>query len=221
MTKRLSIAAVVVVLVLAAGAYFLLGGAEPRGPEQPIAFPHPVHVVDNQMECTYCHYTAERAPGAGLPSTQLCVGCHVPGSGAIDPAQAQLGFPEGSEEAEKLVEYWRQGEAIPWVRVHNLPKHAHFPHDSHVTVGLECATCHGPVEEMDRVYQFSSLRMGWCMDCHRGGMELSEAEEARVQERSGYIRRIAAAADAGVDVRAEQMNFPHQRASVDCTVCHY
>ncbi len=57
---------------------------------------------------------------------------------------------------------------VEWVRIHNLPDHAYFNHSQHVTVGgLECQTCHGPVEEMEVVYQHSPLSMGWCINCHR------------------------------------------------------
>lgn len=57
---------------------------------------------------------------------------------------------------------------IEWVRIHNLPDHAYFNHAQHVTVGkVECQTCHGPVEKMEVVAQYSPLSMGWCVNCHR------------------------------------------------------
>ncbi len=106
------------------------------------------------------------------------------------------------------MDYWKRQEAIPWVRIHDLPDHAKFPHYSHVNVGLQCQTCHGPVQEMEKVYQFSSLRMGWCIDCHRGEMPLSAAEEAAVRKNSGYVRKIATLAAAGNDVRARGAGVP-------------
>ena len=57
---------------------------------------------------------------------------------------------------------------VEWVRIHNLPDHAYFNHAQHVTVGkLKCQNCHGPIEEMEVVYQYSPLSMGWCVNCHR------------------------------------------------------
>jgi cytochrome c553 len=57
---------------------------------------------------------------------------------------------------------------IPWVRIHNLPDHVYFSHEQHVMAGgVACQTCHGPIEEMETVKQFSSLAMGWCINCHR------------------------------------------------------
>lgn len=198
-----------------------------EGPDQPIAFYHNVHAGDNQIPCMYCHVNADRSPAAGVPAVQVCVGCHVPGSSVLPPDQAQLAYP-GPErdslwhaEAQKLVGYWQRQEAIPWVKVHQLPAHATFPHMSHVRVGLQCQTCHGPVEEMEKVYQFSSLQMGWCVDCHRGEIPLSEEELTSVQDRSTFVRRIATLAEAGVDVRGAEATYPNQIASVDCVVCHY
>lgn len=197
-------------------------------PEQPILFMHNVHAGDNQIPCAYCHYSADQSPSAGIPAVRVCVGCHVPGSSAGgEPALAQLAFPTAERdslwhaEASKLVGYWQRQEAIPWVRVHKLPEHVRFPHDTHVNSGLACSTCHGPVEEMEEVYQFSSLQMGWCVDCHRGVTEISEAEEATVRERSSFVRELTRLAAAGEDLGGFTGLYPDQRASTDCVVCHY
>lgn len=230
MRRRLALALVAVVAlgVATAGAVAWRQRA-PQGPAQPIEFWHSVHAGDNKIPCMYCHFSADRSVDAGIPPVQLCVGCHVPGSNAptANPATAQLAFPTAQRdslwhaEAQKLVDYWRRGEAIPWVRVHNLPDHAHFPHYVHVQVGLKCQTCHGPVERMQRVYQVAPLRMGWCIDCHRGELPLSPEEERLVQARSSFVQRMRAIAAAGGDVRGVWAAYPKQRASTDCTVCHY
>lgn len=198
-----------------------------EAPQQPIAFFHNVHAGDNEIPCLYCHTNAERSPTAGVPAVQVCAGCHVPGSAVTDPATAQLAFPTADRdsvwhaEALKLVGYWQRQEAIPWVRVHQLPAHAQFPHMSHVRVGVECQTCHGPVEEMQEVYQFSSLQMGWCVDCHRGELPLSEEEFAAIRERSTYVQRLARLTAQGSDTRGATAAYPNQIASTDCVVCHY
>jgi hypothetical protein len=194
---------------------------------QPIAFYHSVHAGDNQIPCLYCHTNAERGPSAGVPSVQLCVGCHVPGSGAFAAADASLGFPTAERdslwnaEALKLVGYWQRQEAIPWVRVHQLPAHATFPHMSHVRVGLQCQTCHGPVQEMEEVYQYSSLQMGWCISCHRGEIPLSDSEMTTIRERSTFVQRLVRLAQAGSDLDGAEAAYPNQIASTDCFVCHY
>jgi hypothetical protein len=57
---------------------------------------------------------------------------------------------------------------IEWTRIHMLPDHVYFNHSQHVTVGkITCQQCHGKVEQMDVVYQYAPLSMGWCVNCHR------------------------------------------------------
>jgi hypothetical protein len=227
MIRILSLAGVVLLALTATGAYLVLGRGAPQGPAQPIEFYHSVHAGQNQIPCMYCHYTADRSNSAGLPSVGTCVGCHVPGGQVTPPEQAQAMFPTverdsmWAAEIDKMVGYWRRGEAIPWVRVYNLPQHVQFPHSMHIQAGLECSTCHGPVEEMERVYQYSSLQMGWCVQCHTGQTPLSEEEERLVRERSMYVRRISALAEAGSSIAGQQARWPNQRASIDCVVCHY
>ena len=77
---------------------------------------------------------------------------------------------EAEKEAEKLLKpVMAQAQSpINWSRIHNLPDHAYFNHAQHVTVGkVECQNCHGKVEEMEVVKQYSPLSMGWCINCHR------------------------------------------------------
>jgi hypothetical protein len=149
-------------LVVALAAFFAvmngpLGAS--RGPDQPIAFPHDLHAGTNQIPCMYCHTSADRSVDAGIPSIQVCAGCHLPG-GVPMVAASRPGVGQ-------LVKYWNEKKAIPWVRIHDLPDHVHFPHMRHVKAGLACQQCHGPVETMKEVRQESSLQMGWCLECHK------------------------------------------------------
>lgn len=133
--------------------------AEPIESIQPIAFPHDLHAGANQMDCQYCHSSADRSPAAGIPAVQVCAGCHAPGGVPMVAADRP--------GVQQLIAYAQAGEAIPWVRIYDLPDHVHFPHMMHVNAGLECQECHGPVEEMAEVEQVASLRMGWCVQCHQ------------------------------------------------------
>jgi len=129
-----------------------LGNA--RGPVQPIKFPHDVHAGKLGLDCLYCHYGAEKSAVANLPAVSTCMGCHK--LAATD-----------RPEIQKLTSYWQKGEPIPWVEVYWLPDHVKFNHQRHVKAGFTCQTCHGPVEEARVVSRYSSLKMGWCIDCHR------------------------------------------------------
>jgi hypothetical protein len=137
-----------------------LAGTTGRRPiEQPIPFPHDIHAGTYEIPCLYCHSSAERSVSAGIPSMEVCAGCHLPGGVPMVAAD--------SPAVRVLTSYWNAGEQIPWVRIHKLPDHARFPHMMHVNAGVECEECHGPVETMAVMEQVESLRMGWCIQCHR------------------------------------------------------
>lgn len=126
-----------------------------RGPEQPIFFRHDIHAGQYKIDCRYCHAYAEIGPNPGLPSTSVCIGCHR-------IVQTQ------NPEVQKILTADNDSTPLQWVQVHHLPQYVHFPHYRHVTAGgLACQECHGQVERMPRVYQYGSLKMGWCIDCHK------------------------------------------------------
>lgn len=45
-------------------------------PAQPVPFDHRHHVVDDGIDCMYCHVDAARSPHAGVPPTDVCMNCH-------------------------------------------------------------------------------------------------------------------------------------------------
>jgi hypothetical protein len=125
-----------------------------RAPDQPIEFNHSVHVTGLGLACDYCHMYADESVAAGIPPMSLCMECHE--NAARD-----------NEEVQKLVGYWEREEPVPWVRVHSLPDHAYFTHKRHIKAGVDCTECHGQVSAMTVARQVKSLKMGWCVSCHR------------------------------------------------------
>ena len=148
-----------------------IGVAQNYQPEQPIAFSHKIHSGDHGIDCNYCHHTARDSKHAGIPSLNVCMNCHtyinegtITGKEEINKIYAAIGFDPNTRTY--IPNYEEQ--PVEWVRVHNLPDLAYFNHSQHVNVaGVECQTCHGEIEEMDEVYQYSKLTMGWCINCHR------------------------------------------------------
>lgn len=141
-------------------------------PVQPIKFSHQIHAGVNQIECQYCHGGAFKSKNASIPSANVCMNCH----NTVTAADHYDG--ETSPEIAKIYkaldydpdtrEYGDNPRPIEWVRIHNLPDFAYFNHSQHVSVaGVECQTCHGPIETMEEVYQYSPLTMKWCIDCHK------------------------------------------------------
>ncbi|MBI2303452.1 MAG: cytochrome c3 family protein [Chloroflexi bacterium] len=145
---------VVIVFVLLGGAIFGLSGRLGAAPEQPVAFPHDVHVKGVGLDCTFCHRTATTGDAAGIPSVEQCMFCHrVVG--------------QGNPEIEKVRQAGQNQSPIDWIKVHRLPDSVHFTHAPHIRAGVACATCHGQVEGMKQARQVRDLRMGDCVSCHR------------------------------------------------------
>lgn len=133
-----------------------VGETEKEPIAQPIQFPHNRHVQVLGMDCQYCHSSARKEIHAGVPPTQLCMGCHA----KIDTTNRP--------ELDKLVQYWAdgKGESIPWNRVHDLPDFVYFSHKRHVSGGVQCQECHGQMQDLEVAQRAASLKMGWCLDCH-------------------------------------------------------
>ncbi|MFC6997893.1 c-type cytochrome [Rufibacter roseus] len=146
---------VVVLVDLTIDKVMGIGIQQGYAPRQPIAFSHKLHAGDHQINCNYCHTSVYKSEKANIPSANICMNCH---------SQIQKESPE----IKKIYRAIEKNQPIEWVRVHNLPELAYFNHSQHTKVGgVECQTCHGPIETMEVVAQYSPLTMGWCIDCHR------------------------------------------------------
>ena len=179
--------AICAILLFLGGGYLTFQGAQKMGrsinyqPEQPIFYSHTVHAGINQINCLYCHGGAQESKHSNIPSVNVCMNCHM---GINEYVKGPKLYREdgtevdGTAEIQKLYQYagWNpdkkqyseNGKAIEWIRIHNLPDHVYFNHAQHVNAGKQqCQTCHGEIQKMDEVYQFTDLSMGWCINCHR------------------------------------------------------
>lgn len=226
---------VTVIFLLLGSAYFAYGWMMQIGvdqgyaPIQPIHYSHKIHAGDNKIECKYCHSSARVSKHSGIPSLNVCMNCHK-------SIYEYKGNPEGpsaedlangytnefyTKEIKKLYKavgwdeenqkYTGESQPVEWVRIHNLPDFAYFNHSQHVSVaGVQCQTCHGPVEEMEIMYQYSPLTMGWCINCHREtnvkveGNEYYEKIHAELSKKYGVENLTAA-----------------QMGGLECGKCHY
>lgn len=209
------------------GTLFKVGVDEGYQPIQPIVFSHKIHAGDNKIDCQYCHSSAKHSKHSGIPSVNVCMNCHksiaevaentvveledgvILGKAQLDLEIAKV-YKAAGWDAENL-EYTGVEKPIKWVRIHNLPDFVYFNHSQHVTVqGVKCQKCHGPVEEMEEMYQHSPLTMGWCIDCHR---------ETKVDLKGNeYYAKIheQLAKKYGVEkVTAAQLG------GIECGKCHY
>lgn len=218
------------ILLLLAAAYMGYGYLMQVGvdqnyePVQPIHFSHKIHAGENGIDCKYCHSSARTSKTSGIPSLNVCMNCHKNISefeGSKDSVYVEHSKEFYSAEIKKLYNavgwdastqsYTGKEKPVKWVRVHNLPDFVYFNHSQHVSVaGLECQTCHGPVETMEVLRQHSPLTMGWCVNCHR---------ETNVKvEGNDYYKKIheELSKKYGVDkLTAAQMG------GLECGKCHY
>lgn len=131
-----------------------IGYNQGYSPDQPIPFSHELHVNQNQIHCQYCHNQVERSNHSNIPALSTCMNCH-------------LVVKTDSPHIQKMRDAYDAGRSIEWAKVHLLPDHVKFSHTAHVSKGVNCTTCHGEVEKMEKIKQVSTLSMGWCVNCHR------------------------------------------------------
>ena len=131
-----------------------------QGPRQPVFFRHDIHAGQFKIQCQYCHYSVAVSPEPGIPSMQTCMGCHLVIAGSDSAARTEI---------RKVRQAWSDKKPIEWVRVHYLPRHAHFPHQRHIKAlgPSACTTCHGEVARMPQVFKANNINnMGFCITCH-------------------------------------------------------
>ena len=149
--------------VFVVAALFWVAAAVQRSPyvtyagvarPQPAPFSHQHHVAGLGIDCRYCHTSVETSSFAGIPPTKTCMNCH-----------SQIWT--NAQMLEPVRESYRSGKSLVWNRVNDLPDFVYFNHSIHINKGVGCNTCHGPVDRMPLMYNFASLQMEWCLDCHR------------------------------------------------------
>jgi len=218
-----------VILLLLSSAYFAYGYMMQIGvdqgymPIQPIHYSHKIHSGANQIECQYCHSSARVSKHSGIPSLNVCMNCHENIAEYNGEEDLEKGYTKEfyTNEIKKLYKavgwdeetqsYTGDTEPVKWVRIHNLPDFVYFNHAQHVSVaGVDCNKCHGPVEEMEILYQYSSLTMGWCIDCHRDS-------NVKVKDNEYYTKIHE---ELSKKYGVEELTIA-QMGGLECGKCHY
>ena len=219
---------IMVVGFLLSSAYFTYGYLMQVGidqgyaPIQPIHYSHKIHAGANQIECKYCHSSARVSKHSGIPSLNVCMNCHEYIAEYNGEEDLENGYTRDfyTNEIKKLYSavgwdeenqvYTGNTKPVKWVRIHNLPDFVYFNHAQHAQVAkIECQTCHGPVEEMEIMYQYSPLTMGWCIDCHR---------ESNVDKDNEYYQKVHEELSKKYGV--EKLTVA-QLGGIECAKCHY
>lgn len=171
------------------GQFRQFGDQSGYQPIQPINFSHKIHAGDNKINCMYCHSSADKSKVAGIPTAQTCMNCH------------KKILPD-SPEVQKIAKAIKDDKPIEWVKVNDLPDHVAFNHSRHVKAGVNCNTCHGEVEKMGKISQFSNFSMGSCISCHRTHTNVVLDAEGKPQPGKINTKKLL-------------------KAKTDCSVCHY
>ena len=176
---------------------YAIGIQQGYAPKQPIPFSHKLHAGTYEIDCNYCHTGVNKGKSATIPAANTCMNCH----NAIKTESPYI---------KRIYAAIEKNEPIQWVRIHNLPDLAYFNHAQHVKVGgIECVTCHGPIQEMEVVQQYSTLTMGWCINCHR--------ETVVKTGGNAYYDKL-------VKMHAENTHDPLKVVNIgglECSKCHY
>ena len=189
----------------------------------PIHFSHKIHAGENKIECQYCHSSARISKHSGIPSLNVCMNCHENIAEYDGEEDLEKGYTKDfyTNEIKKLYKavgwdettrsYTGDTEPVKWVRIHNLPDFVYFNHSQHVTVaGVDCQKCHGPVEEMEIMYQYSPLTMGWCINCHR-------ESNIKVKDNEYYTKIHE---ELSKKYGVEELTVA-QMGGIECGKCHY
>lgn len=184
-------------------------------PEQPIKYSHQLHAGTLKIDCQYCHTGAYKSKNASIPSLNVCMNCHNyvqatdKYNGEISPEIMKI--YKALDYDPQTKEYGSNPKPIQWVRIHNLPDFAYFNHSQHVSVaGIECQQCHGPIQTMEEVYQYSPLTMKWCVNCHR--------EHDVRTEGNGYYDKVVEVHDL---LKQGKKVTPAMLGGLECGKCHY
>ncbi len=215
-TKKIVCISLAALVALCAGLYVcgLIFNIWPAwyqnyAPEQPIPYSHKLHAGDYKIPCLYCHGTAERSSHAEVPGLETCMNCHQ---------AVKLDSPW----IKQMAAAYAEKKPIKWVKVHVLPDFVRFNHRRHVAAGIECQSCHGPIQTMEKVYQWAPLNMGWCINCHRNN---NYVQPHRV-ETADKVREMKGAAKPSKieEMMANTKILAHpeyQNADISCSTCHY
>ena len=171
--------------------------------EQPVQFSHKHHVLDDGIDCRYCHTSVDKAAFAGLPDTQTCMTCH-----------SQIW--SDSPLLEPVRESYRTGRPLIWTRVHDMPDFVYFNHSIHVKKGISCVSCHGHVEQMPMMWKVNTMSMAWCVDCHRHPeREIRPREHVYDMDWKPEMDQVK----MGLQLVKDYNILPAQQLT-NCSICH-
>jgi hypothetical protein len=191
----------------------------PEAVEQPLAFPHRVHIEDEGLDCSDCHANAEDSEDPGMPLAAQCALCHSDLDQEKPEEERAAALFEGS--TFRAAHAGRQSEEIL------------FSHQRHAALGLECTACHAQVAEDEGTLAQRGLElrlsMDACVACHAAssGPLLADCAACHAEIRAGvappshrddWTRYHGSYVRGRAPSRSDQCALCHQQS--ECTTCH-
>jgi len=151
------------VAMVAIGAFALFAQSPPneasqnttKPPAQPIPFSHKIHIGGAHLKCQECHPGPDPGERMAFPAVSTCMACHIT-------------IAKDKSAIRTLSEYAKNKQPIKWVRIYSVPSDVFWSHRSHLTAGMTCEMCHGPVLQMDATARVTNVTtMEGCVECHK------------------------------------------------------
>lgn len=177
--------------------------------KQNVSFSHKMH-SKYKISCLFCHYKAETNSFANLPSTKDCMMCHI----ALKTESLLL---------KSVIHSYDSLVSLKYKKIYDLPDYVRFSHSVHINSGIDCATCHGFVDQMDSTYQVRNITMGWCINCHKSPQDylvpprdisgiFTLSDSNKTQDTMLY-----SSLQLYVPIKTRKI----KTASTECSTCHY
>lgn len=220
--KKVKTVALFILVVLLIGDIFLFLFLQRHNvgfsPKQDVSFSHKTHSGKFGISCLFCHTNAETHSYANLPTTKDCMICHI-------------ALKTESELLKAIIYSYDSVNSVVYKKVYDLPDYVRFSHSAHLRSGIDCATCHGAVEQMDSIYLVRPLTMGWCVDCHKepfryvvapreisGIFYVTDTTSIGIAQNEFEIfKNTKAKMNTNFFLRSKKLG----PTSIECSTCHY
>ncbi|MGB9770466.1 MAG: cytochrome c3 family protein [Candidatus Kapaibacteriota bacterium] len=176
--------------------------------KQNVSFSHKMHSKYN-ISCLFCHYNAETDSYANLPTTKDCMICHI-------------ALRTESELLKSVVFSYDSSSSLVYKKNYDLPDYVRFSHALHINSGIDCATCHGFVDQMDSTYQVRNLTMGFCINCHKSPMDyyIKPRDISGIFTLSDSLFQTDTIVSPAVNLFQPIKVRKIKQASTECSTCH-
>ncbi len=115
-----------------------------------LKFPHQLHIIDEEMECSTCHESAINSTSGDdnlFPEMEMCSECHdIEDEDNCELCHSDIDDPR---EVPRIETYMQN-----------------FSHQKHDENGFDCQSCHESISQKTSVESYDLPDMVFCINCH-------------------------------------------------------